>query len=91
MVFANHGYSFLPTYTAPPPPPRTSPQPTPHPILFFTFELTRRANQTRVVTEPKQPGVHNYSEKGGKFGGRQKNSLSFKQLNQLAQCYDERF
>ena len=43
------------------------PQPHPTPPLFLSCKLTRRVNQNHVVTEPKQPGVHDYSEKGRNF------------------------
>lgn len=52
--------------------------PYPNPPLFLSCKLTRPVNQNRVVTEPKQPGVHNYRGKRKKFCGRQNNSLSLK-------------
>lgn len=50
----------------------TLPHPTlPHPTVlpFMQAYSTRRVNENRVVTEPKQPGVHDYSEKGRNFVG----------------------
>ena len=64
--------------------------PYPNPPFFLSCKLTRIVNQNRVVTEPKQPGVHNYSEKGRNFVGDRKIPFLLK-LSQLAQCDDERF